>query len=242
MKNKNGLKTIMRTHKEQTKCMGLPIFLGYDDNNQPLIVDLAKVGNILVGGATGQGKTNLLHAFAQSCFYAPPKISQGCIVYYIDSKGCEEFSPYFDIHLNTIEDIKAHIDMLQERIVKRETDKKMSRYPIALLIDDFDHLVLMDKSIIEKIVSIAQRGPRVGIYTVLVTARLEHTILPARLRIEMPTRVAFRVATTIESRGILDSPEATLLTNKGEILFSHNLNVPRLQSINVVDDNGEENF
>lgn len=239
MKNKNGLKTIMRTHKEQTKCMGLPIFLGYDDNNQPLLVDLTKVGNILVGGATGQGKTNLLHAFAQSCFYAPPKISQGCIVYYIDSKGCEEFSPYFDIQLNTIEDIKAHIDMLQERIVKRETDKKMSHYPTALLIDDFDHLVLMDKSIIEKIVSIAQRGPRVGIYTVLVTARLEHTILPARLRIEMPTRVAFRVATTIESRGIIDSPEATLLTNKGEILFSHNLKLTRLQTINVVNDNGE---
>ena len=239
MKNKNELKTIMRTHKEQTKCMGLPIFLGYDDNNQPLIVDLAKVGNILVGGATGQGKTNLLHAFAQSCFYAPPKISQGCIVYYIDPKGCEEFSPYFDIHLNTIEDIKADIDMLQEKIVKRETDKKMSRYPIALLIDDFDHLVLMDKSIIEKIVSIAQRGPRAGIYTVLASARAEHTLLPARLRIEMPTRVAFRVATAIESRVIIDSPEATLLTNKGEILFSHNLKLTRLQTINVVDDNGE---
>ena len=133
--------------------MKLPIVLGIDSNNKPQIVDLVKVGNILVGGATGQGKTNLLHAFAQSFFYAPPKISQGCIVYYIDSKGCEEFSPYFDIHLKTIEDIKAHIDLLQERIVKRETDKKMSRYPIALLIDDFDHLVLMDKSIIEKIVS-----------------------------------------------------------------------------------------
>ena len=239
MKNKNELKTIMHTHNEQTKEMGLPIFLGYDNNNQPLIVDLAKVGNILVGGATGQGKTNLLHAFAQSCFYAPPKVSQGCVVYYIDSKGCEEFSPYFDIHLNTIEDIKADIDMLQEKIVKRETDKKMSRYPIALLIDDFDHLVLMDKSIIEKIVFIAQRGPRVGIFTVLTTARAEHTLLPARLRIEMPTRVAFRVATTIESRGILDSPEATLLTNKGEIFFLHNLKLTRLQTINVVDDNGE---
>jgi S-DNA-T family DNA segregation ATPase FtsK/SpoIIIE len=115
----------------------------------------------------------------------------------------------------------------------------MSRYPIALLIDDFDHLLLMDKSIIEKIVFIAQRGPRVGIYTVLATARSEYDILPARLRVEMLTRVAFRVATTLESRVIIDSPEATLLTNKGEILFSHNLKLTRLQTINVVDDNGE---
>ena len=233
------IKQILKGYKESVSKMKLPIVLGVDSNNKPKIIDLAKVGNILVGGASGQGKTNLLHAFAQSCFYAPPKISQGCIVYYIDSKGCEEFSPYFDIHLNTIEDIKAHTDMLQEKIVKRETDKKMSRYPIALLIDDFDHLVLMDKSIIEKIVFIAQRGPRVDIYTVLATARAEHTLLPGRLRIEMPTRVVFRVATAIESRVIIDSPEATLLTNKGEMLFSHNLKLTRLQTINVVDDNGE---
>lgn len=226
------IKQILKANKEKVAKMKLPIVLGIDSNNKTLIVDLAKVGNILVGGATGQGKTNLLHAFAQSCFY----ISLGCIVYYIDSKGCEEFSPYFDIHLNTIEDIKAHIDILQERIVKRKTDKKMSHYPIALLIDDFDHLLLMDKSIIEKIVSIAQQGPRVGIYIVLVTARAEHTLLPGRLRIEMPTRVVFRVATAIESRVIIDSPEATLLTNKGEILFSHNLKLTRLQTINVVND------
>ena len=233
------IKQILKGYKESVSKMKLPIVLGVDSNNKPKIIDLAKVGNILVGGATGQGKTNLLHAFGQSCIYAPPKVRQGCIVYYIDPKGCEEFSPYFDIHLNTIENIKADIDMLQEKIVKRETDKKMSRYPIALLIDDFDHLVLMDKSIIEKIVFNAQRGPRVDIYTVLATARAEHTILPARLRIEMPTRVVFRVATAIESRVIIDSPEAILLTNKGEILFSHNLKLTRLQTINVIDNNGE---
>ena len=50
----NELRKIMRSHKEQTKEMELPIFLGYDDNDQPLIVDLSKVGNILVGGATRQ--------------------------------------------------------------------------------------------------------------------------------------------------------------------------------------------
>ena len=43
MENENDLKKIMRSHKEQIKDMGLPIFLGYDDNNQPLIVDLANV-------------------------------------------------------------------------------------------------------------------------------------------------------------------------------------------------------
>ena len=239
MKNKNELKEIMRSHKKQIEDMSLPIVLGYDENNQPLIVDLTRVGNILVGGATGQGKTNLLHIFARSIYYAQPQVSNVCIVYYIDSKGGEKPSPYFDIQLNTIEDIKAHIDMLQEKIVKRETNKRMSRYPIAVFIDDFDHLVPTDKSILEKIVSIAQRGPRVGIYTVLTTTRAEYNLLSGRLRIEMPTRVAFRTTTTIESRGIIDSPEATLLSRQGEMFFSHNLKLTRLQTINVMYDNGE---
>jgi S-DNA-T family DNA segregation ATPase FtsK/SpoIIIE len=239
MKNKNELKTIMRTHKEQTKCMGLPIFLGYDDNNQPLIVDLAKVGHILVGGATAQGKTNLLHAFAKSIYYAPKKVFEGCFVIYIDPKGMDGNRPYFDTYLTTMEEIREELEMLCDNIKILMSNPNLSFPPKMVLIDDFDHLVLMDKSIIEKIVFIAQRGPRVGIYTVLVSARAEHTILPARLRIEMPTRVAFRVATTIESRGILDTPDATQLSRQGEILFSHNLKLTRLQTINVVDDNGE---
>lgn len=233
------IEQILKGHKERVSKMKLPIVLGIDSKNKPKIVDLAKVGNILVGGASGQGKTNLLYAIAKSCFYAPPKVYQGCIVYYIDSKGVEEFSPYFDIQLNTIDDIRAHLDLTCERITKRETDKKMSHYPIAVLIDDVEHLVLMDKSIIEKIVFIAQRGPRVGIFTVLTTARAEHTLLPARLRIEMPTRVAFRVASAVESRSIIYRPDATQLIEKGEILFSHNLKLTKLQTINVVDDNGE---
>ena len=234
------IKEIMHAHSKRVSKMKLPILLGVDSHNNPKIVDLAKVGNILVGGATGQGKTNLLHAFAKSIYYAQSQVRDVCIVYYVDSKGVEKPSPYFDIHLNTIEDIKAHLDMLKEKIDKRETSKKMSRYPIAVLIDDFDHLVSTDMSILDKVVYIAQRGPRVGIFAVLTSAQGEYNILPARLRIEMPTRVAFRVATVIESRGVIDSPEATFLTNKGEMLFSYNLKLTKLQTINVIDDNGDK--
>ena len=232
------IQQILNAHAERVSKMKLPIVLGIDSKNKPKIVDLAKVGNILVGGASGQGKTNFLHAIAKSCFYAPPQCLAN-IIYYIDSRGVEEFSPYFDIQLNTIDDIRAHLDLICEKITKRERDKKMSRYPIALLIDDVEHLVLTDKGLLEKIEFIAMRGPRVGIYSVLTTARAEYNIISGRLRAETPTRVAFRVATTIESRVIIDSPEATLLTNKGEILFSHNLKLTKLQTINVVDDNGE---
>ena len=56
------IKQILKANKEKVAKMKLPIVLGIDNNNKPLIIDLAKVGNILVGGATGQGKTNLQYA------------------------------------------------------------------------------------------------------------------------------------------------------------------------------------
>ena len=238
MKNKNELKEIIHSHSERVSKMKLPIVLGIDSKNKPKIVDLAKVGNILVGGASGQGKTNLLYAIAKSCFYAPPQCLAN-IIYYIDSKGVEEFSPYFDIQLNETDEIRKDLEMLCDKISKRESDKKMSRYPIAVLIDDVDHLILTDKSLLERIEYIAMRGPRVGICMVLTTARAECDILSMRLRAETPTRVAFRVASAVESRSIIYRPDATQLIEKGEILFSHNGKLTHLQTINVVDDNGE---
>ncbi len=64
----------------------------------------------------------------------------------------------------------------------------------------------------------------------------EYNTLPARLRIEMPTRVAFRVTSIIESRVILDTPDATLLSRQGEMFFWDNLQLTKLQTINVIDD------
>ena len=227
------IKQIIRANREKVLKMKLPIVLGIDSKNKPKIVDLAKVGNILVGGASGQGKTNLLYAIAKTCFYAPPKVHQGCIVYYIDSKGVEEFSPYFDIQLNTIDDIRDHLDLTCEKITKRETDKKMPRYPIAVLVDDVDHLLLTDESLLEKIEYIALHGPRVGIYTVLTTSRVDSDIISMRLRVKTPCRIAFRTASAEESITIIYGPDATQLTDKGEVLFLRNYKLTRLQTIKV---------
>ena len=228
-----GIKTIMHSYKEELKDMSLPIVLGIGNDYKPMIIDLAKVGHILVGGATGQGKTNLLHAFAQSIYYSPRKVSEGCFVYYIEPKGVEGHRPYFDLHLTSMEDIRTELEILCEKIDKRMNDPKLSRYPVMVLLDDFDSLVMYKKYFIDMLVYIAQQGHRVGVYLVATSIPLSSQVFPGLLKANIPTRICFRVVDKYESRLVLDTSDATLSSQQGEMFFSLNGKLTRLQTINV---------
>ena len=228
-----GIKTIMRSYKDELKDMSLPIVLGVGDDYKPMIIDLAKVGHILVGGATGQGKTNLLHAFAQSIYYSPRKVSEGCYVYYIEPKGVEGHRPYFDSYLTSIEDIRTGLEMLCDKIEKRMNDTQLSRYPIMVLIDELADFVITDKYFMDMLVRIAQRGHWVGIHLVATSIPLSSQVFPGLLKANIPTRICFRVVDKYESRLVLDTSDATLSSQQGEMFFSLNGKLIRLQTINV---------
>lgn len=225
----------MLSHKEQAKEMGLPIFLGYDESNQPLIVDLTKVGHILVGGASGQGKTNLLHTFAQSVYSSPRRVFECCFVSYIDPKGTDGHRPYFDSYLTTMEKIREALEMLCDKIDKRMNNPELARYPVMVLIDDFDSLVMYKKEFMGMLVRIAERGHLVGIHLVAASIPISWKVFPGLLKANIPTRICFRVTDKSQSRLVLDTPDATLLSHPGEMFFSHNLLLTRLQTINVTD-------
>lgn len=228
-----GIKTIMRSYKDELKDMSLPIVLGVGDDYKPMIIDLAKVGHILVGGATGQGKTNLLHAFAQSIYYSPRKVSEGCYVYYIEPKGVEGHRPYFDSYLTSMEDIRTGLEMLCDKIEKRMNDPRLSRYPIMVLIDELADFVITDKYFMDMLVRIAQRGHWVGIHLVATSIPLSSQVFPGLLKANIPTRICFRVVDKYESRLVLDTSDATLSSQQGEMFFSLNGKLTRLQTINV---------
>ena len=229
-----GIKTIMHSYKDELKDMSLPIVLGVGDDYKPMIIDLAKVGHILVGGATGQGKTNLLHAFAQSIYYSPRKVSEGCYVYYIEPKGVEGHRPYFDSYLTSMEDIRTGLEMLCDKIEKRMNDTRLSRYPIMVLIDELADLVITDKYFMDMLVRIAQRGHWVGIHLVATSIPLSSQVFPGLLKANIPTRICFRVVDKYESRLVLDTSDATLSSQQGEMFFSLNGKLTRLQTINVI--------
>ena len=225
----------MHSYKEELKDMSLPIILGVGDNYKPMIIDLAKVGHILVGGVTSQGKTNLLQAFAQSIYYSPRKVSEGYFVYYIDPKGVEGPRPYFDFYLTTMEEIRKELEMLCDKIEKRMNDTQLSRYPIMVLIDDLADFVITDKYFMDMLVRIAQRGHWAGVHLVATSIPLSSQVFPGILKANIPTRICFRVVNKYESRLVLDTPDATLLSQQGEMFFSHNGKLTRLQTIKTLE-------
>lgn len=236
------IKQILKANKEKVAKMKLPIVLGIDSNNKPLVIDLAKVGHILIGGATGQGKTNLLHAFAKSIYYSPRKVFEGCVVSYIDPTGVDGTRPYFDFYLTTMEEIRGELEMLCDKIEKRMKDPKLARYPIMVLCDEIADLVMSDKRFTEMLIYIAERGHLVGIHLVAASQHHVSELFSGQLKANIPTRICFRVDDNYASRLVLDTPDATLLSRQGEMFFSHNLKLTRLQTINVTDDNKEHSI
>ncbi len=173
MKNSNELKRIMRSRKELTKRMDLPIFVGFDDENRSQIVDLAEVGNLFVEGAIGQGKTDLLHTFAESIYHSPRRVYEGCVVYYIDPKSKAKPAHYLYLYLSEAEEIAEELEMLCDKIARRTNDPKFARYPVMVLLDDFDSLATADHHIAELLLEIVERGQEVGIHLVLASRPIE---------------------------------------------------------------------
>jgi S-DNA-T family DNA segregation ATPase FtsK/SpoIIIE len=101
---------------------------------------------------------------------------------------------------------------------------------IVVIIDEFADLIMTAGKEIElPIARIAQLARAVGIHMIIATQRPSVTIITGVIKANVPARVAFKVASMIDSRTILDQPGANQLIGKGDMLISANSDVTRVQ-------------
>jgi len=101
---------------------------------------------------------------------------------------------------------------------------------IVVIIDEFADLIMTAGKEIElPIARIAQLARAVGIHMIIATQRPSVTIITGVIKANFPARVAFKVASMIDSRTILDQPGANQLIGKGDMLISANSDVTRVQ-------------
>ena len=131
---------------------------------------------------------------------------------------------------------KAHARNIKEYngkfINRRLNPEKGHRYLpyIVVIIDEFADLIMTAGKEIElPIARIAQLARAVGIHMIIATQRPSVSIITGVIKANFPTRIAFKVASMIDSRTILDTPGANQLIGKGDMLIAMGSTMTRLQ-------------
>jgi len=208
----------------------LSFVVGMDDEDNLETADLKELAHLLVAGTTGSGKTIFLHSLIYQF------IQKNIELYLIDGKNGHEFGKYQDRANMVIEsdEVVGVINKIIQNMEDRYTHDYLSdSKPIVVIVDEFVDLI-MQKNIIEDLfVRLAQKGRGAKIHLILATQRPDSSILKGVLRSNLPSRVAFKVQKSTESKIILDETGAENLFGKGDMLFSDGKEIKRLQGFLV---------
>ena len=143
---------------------------------------------------------------------------------------CIEMDSRYDLlKLAHVRNIKEY----NEKFVKRQLNPNNGhRYLpyIVVVVDEFADLIMTaGKEVEQPIARIAQLARAVGIHMIIATQRPSTNIITGVIKANFPARVAFKVASMIDSRTILDSPGANQLIGRGDMLISKDSEMVRVQ-------------
>lgn len=241
------------------KSSSLMFAMGKDVANRKIYGDISKMIHLLVAGASGSGKSVFLGSLIISLIhkYSPEELR----LILIDPKKTE-FVLYNDLpHLMineiitdvgkavqslnwAIEEMNRRYGLFQDMtragtyVVNLDQYnaqmKKHERLPkIVIIIDELADLMLAAKKDIEdRIQNLTQKARAAGIHIIVATQRPSTDVITGVIKSNLPTRVAFGVATDVDSRVILDQGGAQKLLGKGDFLYTmQGINTPvRVQS------------
>ncbi len=220
---------------------GLAFALGEDAGGQPLALDLAAMPHLLIAGATGSGKSVCINSLVASLLLTQTPDRLRLIM--VDPKRVE-LTPFNGIpHLvkpvivepdevqpalrGLINEMTRRYRMMEDlgvRNIAGYNAKAEDPMPIlALIVDELADLMMTGGLEVEQqLVRLAQLGRAAGIHMVLATQRPSVKVVTGLLKANVPARVAFAVASQVDSRVILDSGGAEALMGKGDLLLLSN--------------------
>ena len=254
-----GLKRIFEEVEFADSSQGLTFALGRDVAGTARAADLTKMPHLLIAGATGSGKSVMVNALIASLLFRSRPDELRLIV--IDPKRVE-LSGYNGLpHLLvpviteadkasaalrwTMLEMENRYRLFAEagaRNIAAYNDGRVDRNDrlpfIVVIIDELADLMMQDgRSTEEPIVRIAQKARATGIHLVLATQRPSVNVVTGLIKANIPSRIAFSMASQVDSRTVLDAPGAEDLIGRGDMLFQPS-DAPkpiRLQGVFVSD-------
>ncbi len=240
-----SFKELIETEAPAFKKYAIPVILGKDITGEAQIIDLAKTPHLLIAGSTGSGKSVCVNTMILSILYK--RSPQDVKMILIDPK-IVELKLYNDIpHLLTpvITEPKKAFQALQyclcemerryalldgmgvreiasynRRIAERNIATEKLPY-IVIIIDEFaDLMATTGKELESTVARLAAMSRAVGIHLVLATQRPSIDVITGLIKANIPTRIAFMVASKMDSRIIIDQVGAEKLLGRGDMLYA----------------------
>ena len=209
----------------------LPIILGIKTiDGKALQFDLSASGNILIGGATKQGKSTCI----KNMIYCLERCESKPDIILFDPKKYE-FDDYKDKYKVCYG--AAQLDRLAvSTVIARMNQKDICKFPpLVIIIDEYTDLfqdkVCSIKEMIRlsRITQIAQWGPMVNVHLIISTNRTERIFFPPELTDNIKTRISFRTISVLDSKQIIGAPGAESLLGCGDGLYACSGQMTRFQ-------------
>ena len=224
--------------------------VGKDIGGNRIIGDIARLPHVLIAGTTGSGKSVCTNSLIISLLYkstpeevrfimvdpkmvelAPyngiphllipvvtdPKKAAGALQWAV----FEMMKRYKLFSENGVKELSAY-NALAEQFQPDENGEQMKKLPsVVVVIDELADLMLVAaKEVEDSICRVAQMGRAAGVHLVIATQRPSADVITGLMKANIPSRIAFAVASSMESRIILDTPGAEKLVGKGDMLYA----------------------
>src|SRR6266496_2137403 len=255
------MRSILETDAFHKIGKPLAMALGRDVSGQPVVADLSRMPHLLIAGATGSGKSVCITSIAACLAMNNPPEDLRMVM--IDSKMVEllRFNGLPHLYGKVETNIERILGVLRWVVVEMEHryrllegahardletyNRKLSRKKdsaplprIVVLIDELADLMMSAPDQTEhNLVRLAQMARATGIHLIVATQRPSTDVVTGLIKANFPARLAFSVASGVDSRVILDYTGAESLLGRGDLLFLNPEvgNPARAQGVMITD-------
>lgn len=242
-----GFRQLISTEEFQTFDNDVTVAIGKDIFGKPLYAKINEMPHLLIAGATGSGKSVLMNAIIMSIIYKyspkevefimiDPKMVELKIYSGIPHlkgrkvvtkaveataslhEAVKEMTDRFELFAKSgARDIKAYNSKIEEY----DEDNKVEKLPyLVVIIDELSDLMMeASKDVENYITRLAQMGRASGVHLIIATQRPSVNVITGVIKANIPSRIAFQVASNVDSRTIIDSSGAEKLLGKGDMLY-----------------------
>ena len=220
----------------------LTVCLGKDVGGAPIVFDITKMPHLLIAGATGMGKSVCINSIITSILYKATPDEVKLIL--IDPKKVE-FNIYNGIpHLQipvvsepkkaagalhwAVTEMERRYELIEEvgarkiepyNEIARERGMEVLPYTVIIIDELADLMMTAPDAVEDSICRLAQKARAAGMHIIIGTQRPSVDVITGLIKANIPSRIAFTVASQVDSRTIIDIAGAEKLIGRGDMLY-----------------------